>query len=86
MDTTSEIYEAVGSLWDRIGPDRPRIRLLGVSVSGLSAGPPKRQLSLVPEEEGSALHRSDAAEAIDSIRSRFGTDAVTPATLLDDFE
>ncbi|MGH2816863.1 MAG: DNA polymerase IV [Actinomycetota bacterium] len=86
VDTTSEIYEAVRSLWERIDPDRPRIRLLGVSVSGLSTGPPKRQLSLAPEDGRDGLHRSDAAKAIDSIRSRFGTNAVAPATLLDDLE
>jgi DNA polymerase-4 len=86
LDTTSEIYEAVGSLWDRIDPDRPRIRLLGVSVSGLSSGPPKRQLSLTSAEARSGLHRSDAAKAVDSIRTRFGDDAVAPAALLDDIE
>jgi DNA polymerase IV len=86
MDTTSEIYEAVGSLWDRIDPNRPRIRLLGVSVSGLSSGPPKQQLSLASAEARSGLYRSDAAKAVDSIRTRFGDDAVAPATLLDDIE
>jgi hypothetical protein len=52
----------------------------------LSTGPPKRQLSLAPEDGREGLHRSDAAKAIDSIRSRFGTNAVAPATLLDDIE
>jgi DNA polymerase-4 len=79
IDTAPEIYAVARSLYQRLDPDRPRIRLIGVAVSGLVPGPPRHQLSLL---------RSDrpgwgaASKAIDSIRSRFGDEAVGPAALL----
>ena len=85
--STSEIYEVAKDLYIRLDPDRPRIRLLGVSISGLAVGPPNRQLDLLSNADGSrtAPERwEDATRAIDSIRSRFGSEAVTPATLLDE--
>jgi DNA polymerase-4 len=85
--STSEIYEVAKDLYQRLDPDRPRIRLLGVSMSGFVVGPPNRQLDLLSSSSGSrtAPQRWDeATKAIDSIRTRFGTSAVTPATLLDE--
>ena len=84
VDTPFEIYDVVRDLYQKLDPDRPRIRLLGVSVSGVVPGPPKRQLELVEEVAGSASaeRRSRATEAIDDIRERFGDEAVTQATLL----
>jgi DNA polymerase-4 len=79
IDTAAEIYSVTRDLYERLDPDRPRIRLLGVSVSGLEAGPPKRQLDLLA---GSDRPRWDeAARAVDQIRSRFGDEAVAPAIL-----
>ena len=85
VDTSAGIYETARGLYLKLDPDRPRIRLLGVAVGGLATGPPKRQLQLV---EGAAPATepkwSDASKAVDEIRSRFGDEAVRPATLLDD--
>ena len=86
VDTSFEIYDLARALYEKLDPDRPRIRLLGVSVSGVVPGPPKRQLDLLGGTPGSASaeRRSKAAEAMDDIRDRFGTDAVTQASLLKD--
>lgn len=81
VDNGPEIYDAVRALYLKLDPDRPRIRLLGVGVTGLAAGPPRRQMSLL---SGSSSPGWPAAtEAIDSIRERFGDNAVGPAALLD---
>lgn len=56
------------------------VRLLGVSVSGLTETG-ARQLSLLDETARPGPGWDDAAEAIDRIRARFGSDAVGPATL-----
>ena len=78
VDTGPELYEAARALLERINPERPRIRLIGVSVSGLAPGPPQRQLDLL----AGAPRWGEVTRAIDSIRDRFGDDAVRPATLL----
>ena len=80
IDTTAEIYEVAKALYEKLDPNRPRIRLLGVSVSGLAPGPPRRQLTL--EESDPRPGWQEATQAIDRIRSRFGDGAVSPATLL----
>lgn len=80
--TGAEIYAVAKALFERLGPERPRVRLLGVSVGGLVSGTPQRQLSL----EEAARDKGgwdEATSAIDSIRARFGDTSVGPATLLD---
>ncbi|MEA2485685.1 MAG: polymerase, partial [Actinomycetota bacterium] len=80
------IYEVAKDLYQRLHPDRPRIRLVGVSVSALAAGPPRRQLDLLGEANGGPapdLRRRSVAHAVDDIRSRFGDASVAPATLMD---
>jgi len=80
IDTGAEIYSVARDLYQRLDPNRPRIRLLGVSLSGLAPGPPRRQLGLL----ASATPRwEEATRAIDDIRNRFGDGSVGPATLLD---
>lgn len=82
LDTTSEIYGVARDLFDRLGPDRPRVRLLGVSISGLSGGPAARQLLL--GTNGTKPGWEEAAKAVDDVRRRFGDRALGPAALLDD--
>ena len=84
VDTSFELYDVASSLYRKLDPERPRIRLLGVSVSGVAPGPPKRQLDLLEGATASPTseRRARAAEAMDDIRHRFGSDAVTQASLL----
>jgi DNA polymerase IV len=82
VDTAPDIYSVVRSLYERLDPDRPRIRLLGVSVSGLTPGPPGLQLDLLSGPARPGWH--EASVAIDAIRGRFGDGSLGPATLLDD--
>ena len=86
VDTSFELYDVAKELYERLDPERPRIRLLGVSMSGVVPGPPKRQLELLEGATGSATaeRRARAADAMDDIRHRFGSDAVTQASLLKD--
>jgi DNA polymerase-4 len=80
IDAGAEIYAVARSLFESVPVERPRIRLLGVSVSGVTPGPPRNQLDLLaPRRPG----WREATGAIDSIRERFGDDSVGPAALLD---
>src|SRR5688572_8955516 len=78
-DVTQEVYQAALRLYDALGLQRARIRLVGVRVEGLM---PRervhRQLVLGEREHG----WSDADRAVDRARFRFGADAIRPASLL----
>ncbi|MCD4526328.1 DNA polymerase IV [Nocardioides sp. cx-173] len=78
-DVTQEVYRAAVGLYDALGLQRARIRLVGVRVEGLM---PRervhRQLVLGERERGWA----DADQAVDRATRRFGASAVRPASLL----
>ncbi|MCD4534749.1 DNA polymerase IV [Nocardioides sp. cx-169] len=78
-DVTQEVYRAAVGLYDALGLQRARIRLVGVRVEGLM---PRervhRQLVLGERERGWA----DADRAVDLATRRFGAAAVRPASLL----
>ncbi len=76
---TTEIYEAALGLFDGLGLQRARLRLVGVRVQGLiEASSATRQLVLGAREHG----WEDAEKAVDRATLRFGHQAVLPATLL----
>jgi DNA polymerase-4 len=78
-DVTQEIYRAAVGLYDALGLQRARLRLVGVRVEGLvSRDTVHRQLVLGEREHG----WSDADRAVDSASRRFGSDAVRPASLV----
>jgi DNA polymerase-4 len=62
---------------------RPGVRLLGVSVSGLTGASDQgaQQLSFGDLAEGSRGRDTAASGALDAVRARFGSEAVGPASL-----
>jgi DNA polymerase IV len=78
-DVGQELYDTARALFDALGLDRARIRLVGVRAERLvDAGTVARQLQLGAREHG----RRDAELAADRAARRFGAGAVRPATLL----
>jgi DNA polymerase-4 len=76
IDTGPDVVRAAGELLQKVDPT-PGVRLLGVHVSQLSDRS-ARQLTL---DDVEAPSWDDATGAIDAIRSRYGHDAIVPATL-----
>ncbi len=78
-DVTQEVYRAALGLYDALGLQRARIRLVGVRVEGLlPRSQVQRQLLLGERERG----WSEADRAVDRAARRFGSAAVRPASLL----
>jgi len=78
-DVTREIHQTAIRLYDALGLQRARVRLVGVRVEGLVARETvQRQLLLGERERG----WSDADRAVDRATLRFGSAAVRPASLL----
>jgi DNA polymerase-4 len=78
IDGTHEVYEVVKALYEALGIDRARLRLVGVSLENLTDGAPV-QLMLGEREKG----WREAEGAIDKARERFGAGSVRPARLID---
>jgi DNA polymerase-4 len=78
-DVGQELYDTARTLYDALGLDRARIRLVGVRAERLiDAGTAAQQLELGAREHG----RREAELAADRAARRFGAGAVRPATLL----
>ncbi|HEX8779811.1 MAG TPA: DNA polymerase IV [Nocardioides sp.] len=78
-DVTVEVHRAVTHLYDALGLQRARLRLVGVRVEGLvPRSTVHRQLVLGEPEHGWA----EADRAVDRATRRFGAAAVRPASLV----
>ncbi len=78
-DVTVEIHRSVTRLYDALGLQRARLRLVGVRVEGLVArATVQRQLVLGEPDHGWA----EADRAVDRATRRFGAAAVRPASLV----
>jgi DNA polymerase IV len=78
-DVTQEIYRTAAGIYDALGLQRARIRLVGVRVEGLRPREQvHRQLALGEREHG----WSETDRAVDRATRRFGSAAVQPASLL----
>jgi len=78
MDATS-IHEAARRLLAGFPPRRDGVRLTGVSASGLVEGPPPRLLFGGEEAD----RRRKVEELVLRVKTKFGADGMTRATLLD---
>jgi DNA polymerase IV len=78
IDGTHEVYEVVKTIYEALGIDRSRLRLVGVSLENLTDGAPV-QLMLGEREKG----WREAEGAVDKARERFGPGSVRPARLID---
>jgi DNA polymerase-4 len=78
-DVGRTVYETAVALYDALGLERARLRLVGVRVEGIgpAAGVP-HQLALGEKASG----WREAEQAVDKASRRFGTGAVRPATLV----
>ncbi len=79
-DESARVLGVARELLDAVDT-RPGVRLLGVGVSGLTDDH-TQQLSLDDLLTGPAASPGATDRAVDEIRSRFGLDAIGPATLL----
>ena len=78
-DVTQEIYAAAVRLYDALGLQRARVRLVGVRVEGLLPREQVQRQGVLGERE----HGWSAADrAVDRAARRFGSAAVRPASLL----
>jgi DNA polymerase IV len=76
-DVGAKIYAAARDLYGALRLFKPRIRLLGVAASGLLAGSGPEQLQI-----GQPPDRwKDADRAVDSLRARFGGEAIERAAI-----
>jgi DNA polymerase IV len=78
-DVAQEVYAVARGLYQALGLQRTRLRLVGVRMEQLGARTEQsRQLTLDEPEQG----WREAEVAIDAATARFGRDAVRPARLL----
>ena len=78
-DIGREIYDTARQLFDGLGLERARIRLVGVRIEGLvAADSMPRQLAFGERESG----WREADRAVDRAARRFGAGAVRPAVLV----
>lgn len=77
---TNEIYRTACRLFEEMWDGRP-VRLLGIQTSRIRRAGDGRQLSLFDDGSHEKLEKLD--RAMDSIRARFGSDAVKRASFLD---
>ena len=78
-DVARTIYGTARELFDRLGLDRARLRLVGVRVEGLvPASSGHRQLALDERPQG----WREAERAVDRASARFGAGVVRPAALV----
>jgi len=77
------IFKTVVELLDKVRHKKGGVRLLGIKLSNLTSGNEKKQLKFLSEEEDKKEDKLEQlTQSLDKIREKFGTKAVTRASLL----
>lgn len=79
-DVGREIYQTARGLYDALGLERARLRLVGVRVEGICPAASATHQLLLDER---AAGWREAERAVDRATQRFGSGAVRPAALVD---
>jgi DNA polymerase-4 len=79
-DVAREVYATARSLFDALGLQRARLRLVGVRIEGLLPTERHERQMLLDEPE---IGWRDAERAVDRASARFGAGSVRPASLVD---
>ena len=82
-DDQGEIYRRVCDLLHETEAGRRPVRLLGISLSNLTAPDQEQQLYLF-EQETRGAQKKQLNSALDAIIEKFGQDAILPGTLIED--
>lgn len=77
------IFKTVVRLLDKINIKKGGVRLLGIKLSNLTSGNERKQLKFLRDEEDKKEDKLEQlTQSLDKIREKFGTKAVTRASLL----
>ncbi len=77
------IFKTVVELLDKVKHKKGGVRLLGIKLSNLTSGNERKQLKFLSEEEDKKEDKLEKlTQSLDKIREKFGTKAVTRASLL----
>ena len=77
------IFKAVVELLDKVRHKKGGVRLLGIKLSNLTSGNERKQLKFLRDKEDKKDEKLEQlTQSLDKIREKFGTKAVTRASLL----
>ena len=77
------IFKTVVELLDKVRHKKGGVRLLGIKLSNLTSGNERKQLKFLRDEEDKKDEKLEQlTQSLDKIREKFGTKAVTRASLL----
>ena len=77
------IFKVILELLDKVNLKKGGVRLLGIKLSNLTSGNEKKQLKILRDEEDKKGDKLEQlTQSLDEIREKFGSKAITRASLL----